>query len=50
VAAASPSFCEHPVLVAELLKLFPDARINRSLERLEGEAAATRWALLVVMI
>ena len=37
VAAASPSFCEHPVLVAELLKLFPDARINRSLERLEGE-------------
>jgi phosphoglycerate dehydrogenase-like enzyme len=36
VAAASPSFCEHPVLCAELLALFPDARLNTSLKRLHG--------------
>ena len=37
VAAASPSFCEHPVLRAELLALFPQARLNESLQRLEGD-------------
>lgn len=36
VAAASPSFCEHPLLCAELLAQFPDARLNTALRRLEG--------------
>ncbi len=36
VAAVSPSFCEHPVLCAELLALFPQAKINAGLRRLEG--------------
>ena len=36
IAAASPSFCEHPALCAELLALFPRARLNTSLSRLEG--------------
>jgi len=34
VAAVSPSFCEHPTLRAELLELFPDARLNMDLARL----------------
>jgi D-3-phosphoglycerate dehydrogenase len=38
VAAASPSFCEHPVLCAELLERFPQAKLNTSLTRLEGAA------------
>lgn len=38
VAAASPSFCEHPVLCRELLALYPDAKLNTSLERLHGDA------------
>lgn len=38
VAAVSPSFCEHPSLVGELLERFPDARINDRLDRLEGDA------------
>ncbi len=38
VAAVSPSFCEHPALCAELLALFPEARLNTSLRRLEGDA------------
>jgi phosphoglycerate dehydrogenase-like enzyme len=37
VAAASPSFCEHPALCAELLALFPDAKLNTSLRRLHGQ-------------
>lgn len=37
VAAVSPSFCEHPVLCSELLALFPDAKLNTSLDRLEGK-------------
>ncbi len=37
VAAASPSFCEHPVLCNELLALFPQAKLNTSLRRLEGD-------------
>ena len=37
VAAASPSFCEHPALCAELRALFPDARLNASLRRLHGD-------------
>jgi D-3-phosphoglycerate dehydrogenase len=36
VAAASPSFCEHPALCAELLALYPDAKLNTSLRRLHG--------------
>jgi D-3-phosphoglycerate dehydrogenase len=38
IAVASPSFCQHPVLRAELLALHPDARFNDSPHRLEGEA------------
>jgi D-3-phosphoglycerate dehydrogenase len=38
VAAASPSFCQHPVLRAELLARHPDARLNPSPHRLEGAA------------
>lgn len=36
VAAASPSFCEHPVLCEELRARFPDAKFNTALRRLEG--------------
>ena len=38
VAVASPSFCQHPVLRAELLARYPDAALNPSPHRLEGEA------------
>lgn len=37
VAAVSPSFCEHPVLRERLLALYPDAKLNTALDRLEGE-------------
>ena len=37
VAAASPSFCEHPVLRDRLLAEYPDARLNDALDRLEGD-------------
>jgi phosphoglycerate dehydrogenase-like enzyme len=36
VAAVSPSFCEHPVLCAELKQKFPDAKFNTGLKRLAG--------------
>jgi phosphoglycerate dehydrogenase-like enzyme len=38
VAVASPSFCQHPVLRAELLARYPDATLNPSPHRLEGAA------------
>jgi phosphoglycerate dehydrogenase-like enzyme len=38
VAAASPSFCQHPMLRAELLARHPDAKLNPSPHRLEGDA------------
>jgi D-3-phosphoglycerate dehydrogenase len=38
IAAASPSFCQHPVLRAELLARYPDAKLNPSPHRLEGAA------------
>lgn len=38
IAVASPSFCQHPVLRAELLALHPDAKLNPSPHRLEGDA------------
>jgi D-3-phosphoglycerate dehydrogenase len=38
IAAASPSFCQHPVLRAELLARYPQARLNPSPHRLDGEA------------
>lgn len=37
VAAVSPSFCEHPALRAELLALFPHAKLNLALKRLQGD-------------
>jgi len=36
VAAASPSFCEHPALCEELRRLFPDAKLNATLRPLDG--------------
>ena len=36
VVAVSPSFCEHPVLREELLALYPDAKLNTALKRMEG--------------
>jgi D-3-phosphoglycerate dehydrogenase len=36
VAAASPSFCEHPALCEELRRLFPDAKLNAALRPLDG--------------
>ncbi len=38
IAVASPSFCQHPVLRAELLALYPEAKLNPSPHRLEGAA------------
>jgi phosphoglycerate dehydrogenase-like enzyme len=38
VAAASPSFCEHPALCEELFRLFPDAKLNAALQPLDGAA------------
>lgn len=35
VAVPSPSFCEHPTLCAELLALYPDAKLNRALVKLD---------------
>jgi phosphoglycerate dehydrogenase-like enzyme len=37
VAAVSPSFCEHPVLCAELLARYPQAKLNTALRRMEGD-------------
>lgn len=38
VAVPSPSFCEHPTLCAELLALYPDAKLNRALVKLNEDA------------
>ncbi len=38
IAVASPSFCQHPRLRQELLALYPEAKLNPSPHRLEGEA------------
>ncbi|WP_431281528.1 phosphoglycerate dehydrogenase [Humitalea sp. 24SJ18S-53] len=38
IAVASPSFCQHPLLRAELLALYPDAKLHQSPYRLEGDA------------
>ena len=36
VAVPSPAFCEHPVLRDELLRLYPDAKLNTELRPLSG--------------
>ena len=38
IAVASPSFCQHPLLRAELLARHPGAKLNPSPHRLEGDA------------
>lgn len=37
IAVPSPSFCQHPILRSELLALYPDAKLNPSPHRLEGD-------------
>ncbi len=37
IAVASPSFCEHPKLRAELLARYPDAKFNPDLRVLDGQ-------------
>jgi phosphoglycerate dehydrogenase-like enzyme len=37
IAVASPSFCEHPKLRAELLARYPDAKLNPDLRVLAGQ-------------
>ncbi|MBM3513818.1 MAG: phosphoglycerate dehydrogenase [Alphaproteobacteria bacterium] len=37
VAVASPSFCEHPTLRAELAALHPDAKLNTTLTKLDED-------------